>query len=70
MPVNKSLAVGQWLRHRQFGPGVTVRSDAQRTTIDFDEHGRKVFVTDMLEVELTGAPEAPVRRRKKTPAPS
>jgi hypothetical protein len=68
--VSKPLAAGQWLRHQQFGLGVTVRSDDQRTTIDFDDHGRKVFVTGMLVVELTGAPDPPRRRARKAAAPT
>ena len=69
--MSKPLSAGQWLRHQQFGLGVTVRSDEQRTTIDFDDHGRKVFVTGMLEVELTAVPDRPrARRSRKTAAAS
>lgn len=63
--MKKPLNAGQWLRHERFGVGVIVRSDEQHTTIDFDDHGSKVFVTSMLEVELTAAPDRPVSRRRK-----
>ena len=66
--MSKPLAAGQWVRHQRVGLGVTVRSDDERTTIDFDEHGPKLFVTSMLDVELTGAPERPPARRRRKAA--
>jgi hypothetical protein len=68
--VSKPLTSGQWLQHERFGLGVTVSSDEQRTTIDFDEHGRKVFVTEMLEVQLAPAPDRPRARRARKPTPT
>ncbi|PYQ49560.1 MAG: hypothetical protein DMF78_17910 [Acidobacteria bacterium] len=65
--MSKTLAAGQWLRHERFGVGVAVESDEEHTTIDFEEHGPKKFVTRLLEVELTSARDTPLaRRRRKT----
>jgi hypothetical protein len=63
----KVLPAGQCVRHALFGIGVASASDEQRTSIDFYEHGRKVFVTRMLEAELVAeAPPRPARPRAKS----
>jgi hypothetical protein len=51
-----------------YGFGFVSASDAERTRIDFDQHGEKLFVTSLMTVELAGdAPEGsrPAKRRKK-----
>lgn len=63
----------QYLKHEQYGFGSVTASNAERTTIDFDLHGIKKFVTSLLVVELLpGAAPAklslPKRRTKKSPA--
>jgi hypothetical protein len=55
----KVLPAGQCVKHALFGIGVATGSNEERTTIDFYEHGRKIFVTHMLEAELVA--EAPPR---------
>ena len=65
------LAEGQYIKHGQYGFGVVTESDAERTTIDFDIHGKKKFVTSLMSAELVGdAPPKSARpkRRKKTSA--
>ena len=58
------LETGQYIRHFQYGCGVIVKRDSQRTTIDFDEHGLKMFVTNLMTVEpAEGVP--PKRRRAR-----
>ena len=68
----KQPAEGQWLSHERFGIGVATRTTETRTTIEFDEHGTKTFVTDMLQATPIAAPDrpvaAPTRRRKPKPA--
>jgi hypothetical protein len=54
------LREGVNVRHAKFGLGSTVHSDERRTVIEFEEHGTKTFVTEMLEVERTD--EVPKRR--------
>lgn len=58
----KVLREGQCLRHSKYGVGIATESTAARTTIDFYEHGRRIFVTDMLDAELLS--EAPPRPPK------
>lgn len=63
------LAEGQSIRHIQYGMGVVMQSNSERTTIDFDEFGTKKFVTSIWSAEVVGEPPTgPVkpRRRRKT----
>jgi hypothetical protein len=58
------LETGQYIRHSQYGCGVIVKRDSERTTIDFDVHGVKLFVTSLMAIEpAEGIP--PKRRRAK-----
>jgi hypothetical protein len=50
----------QYLRHAQYGLGVVSESNAERTTIDFEVHGVKKFVTELMQCELLSG-EAPTR---------
>jgi hypothetical protein len=45
--------------------GTVTESNTERTTIDFDNHGLKKFVTSIWSAELVGEPptEKPTRRR-------
>jgi hypothetical protein len=58
----KVMREGQCLKHALYGIGVATTSNEERTTIDFYEHGRKIFVTQLLEAELVA--EAPPRAPK------
>lgn len=58
------LETGQYIKHFQYGCGVIVKRDSDRTTIDFDAHGVKIFVTSLMAIEpAEGTP--PKRRRAK-----
>jgi hypothetical protein len=59
------LSEGQTIRHEQYGVGTVTESNTERTTIDFDNHGLKKFVTAIWVAELVGEPPAdrPTRRR-------
>ena len=46
------LRESQYLKHGQYGLGVVTKSNADRTTIDFELHGVKKFVTSLLQAEL------------------
>ncbi len=60
----KPLPEGQYIKHFQYGLGVVSESDEDRTSIDFDLHGLKTFVTSILVVEpADGVP--PKRKRAK-----
>ncbi len=60
----QARAAGEYIRHFQYGCGVIKESNPSRTTIDFDEHGVKLFVTSLMVVEAAeGVP--PKRRRAR-----
>ena len=60
----KALEEGAYIKHFQYGLGVVTESNSERTSIDFDEHGMKKFVTSMMVVDAAeGTP--PKRRRNK-----
>jgi hypothetical protein len=61
----QTLVEGQAIRHDQYGLGVVTESNVERTTIDFDNHGVKKFVTSIWSAELIGEPpaERPTKRR-------
>jgi hypothetical protein len=61
------LSAGQQIRHQQYGIGVVTESDAERTAIEFDDHGRKLFVTSLMTAELIGeAPANPTRAKRRS----
>jgi hypothetical protein len=61
------LASGQQIKHHQYGLGIVTESDAERTAIDFNDHGRKLFVTSLMTAELIGdAPVNPVRAKRRS----
>lgn len=63
-----TVSVGQYIKHFQYGCGVITESGSDRTTIDFDAHGPKLFVTSLMVVEpAEGTP--PKRRRAKSVKP-
>jgi hypothetical protein len=67
----KALAEGTYIKHFQYGLGVITASDAERTSIDFDLHGMKKFVTSIMVVEpAEGTPpkRRSARKSKKTAA--
>jgi hypothetical protein len=61
----QTLVEGQAIKHEQYGTGVVTESNNERTTIDFDNHGLKKFVTSIWTAELIGEPPAqpPARSR-------
>ena len=62
------LSNGQQVKHQQYGLGIVTESDAERTAIDFDDHGRKLFVTSIMTAELIGdAPVNPSRTKRRAP---
>jgi hypothetical protein len=60
----KALDEGAYIKHFQYGLGVVTESNSDRTSIDFDLHGLKKFVTSILVVDVAeGTP--PKRRRAR-----
>jgi len=65
----KAIPAGQYIKHGIYGFGTITESDSERTTIDFDDHGVKKFVTSMLVCEPAGdAPVRPARSRRRKKA--
>jgi hypothetical protein len=65
------LSTGQQIKHQQYGLGIVTESDAERTAIDFHDHGRKLFVTSIMTAELIGdAPVNPVRAKRRSRKPT
>ena len=62
------LRQAQYLKHEQYGLGVVTTSNSERTTIDFDLHGVKKFVTGLLVAELLpgAAPTKPALSKHRT----
>ena len=62
----KALAEGLYIKHFQYGLGVVTDSDSERTSIDFDLHGPKKFVTSIMVVEpAEGTPPRRARAKRK-----
>ncbi len=63
----KALQEGAYIKHFQYGLGVVTESDHDRTSIEFDLHGMKKFVTSILIVEPAEGtpPKRPRSKRKK-----
>jgi len=65
----KALQKGAYIKHFQYGLGVVAESDSERTSIDFDLHGMKKFVTTIMVVEVAeGTPPPRRRKARKKPA--
>lgn len=65
------LPEGQYIKHTVYGLGIVTEADSERTTIQFESHGVKKFVTSIMTAEILGdAPAKPIRpkRRKKATA--
>src|SRR3989441_12298819 len=59
---------GQTIKHGMYGLGIVTASDQERTAVDFDDHGPKLFVTSIMTAELISeAPATPpkTKRRRK-----
>ena len=54
------FAVADRVQHAEYGLGKIKEVDARYTTIEFDEHGVKKFVTDLVRLTRSDTP-APVK---------
>ncbi len=54
-----------------YGAGTVTSSDERYTVIEFDQHGRRVFLTDMVALAKTDepAPNKPAKEKRKKAAP-
>ena len=61
----KEFAVGQAVEHSTYGLGTISASDADRTTVDFEVHGPKKFVTSIVKLEASEKiPQGRATRRR------
>jgi hypothetical protein len=60
----KAIPEGQYVKHYRYGMGVVTESDTRQTSIDFDLHGLKRFVTTLMVVELSNLTPPPHMRAK------
>ena len=60
----KVIPEGQYVKHYRYGMGVVTESDTKQTSIDFDLHGLKRFVTTLMVVELSDLTPPPRVRAK------
>ena len=59
----KGFGAGHRVTHADYGPGTVTSSDERYTVIEFDDHGRRMFITDMVTLSKTDQP-APERAAK------
>jgi len=58
----EGLLEGHKIKHELYGEGVVTESEEDRTTVDFNDHGVKKFVTSLMTCEIIG--EAPKRKAR------
>jgi len=59
------LSVSQRVQHEKYGLGVISEADAEYTVIEFDEHGRKKFLTRLVSLQSSDEPPPKRRRTRK-----
>jgi hypothetical protein len=58
-------SVSQRVHHDKYGLGVVSTTDSEYTVIEFDEHGKKKFVTRLVSLQVS---EEPPPRKRRTRA--
>ena len=48
-----ALPKGQYVKHYRYGFGIVIESDEEGTSIEFEVHGPKNFVTRLMDLELS-----------------
>jgi hypothetical protein len=63
----KLFAKGNRVTQPDYGSGTITSTDERYTVIEFDNHGRRVFVTDMVTLGKSDepAPDRPAKRTRK-----
>lgn len=57
-----NLKLGQYIRHAKYGCGTIIERDDDRTRVDFDTAGMKLFVTSLATFEVAEG-QAPKKKR-------
>ena len=63
----KLYTKGSRVTQATYGSGTVTSSDEKYTVIEFDEHGRRVFLTDVVTLTKseTPAPNKPSKAKRK-----
>ena len=66
----KLYAKGSRVTQSDYGSGTVASSDERYTVIEFDNHGRRTFVTDMVVLGKSDepAPNKPAKAKRRAPA--
>jgi hypothetical protein len=66
----KLFAKGNRVTQATYGNGTITSTDERYTVIEFDNHGRRVFITDMVTLGKSDepAPDRPAGRSRKSKA--
>ena len=66
----KLYTKGSRVTQATYGSGTVTSSDEKYTVIEFDEHGRRVFLTDVVTLTKseTPAPNKPSKAKRKKAA--
>jgi transcription elongation factor GreA-like protein len=61
------LPEGQYIKHTTYGLGIVTEADSERTTIHFQSHGAKKFVTSIMTAEILGeTPKKPIKVKRRS----
>jgi len=65
------FSLGHRVSQATYGTGTVTAANEYHTTIDFDGHGLRTFVTAMVQLDhsSTEAPPKPAKRTRKSPTP-
>lgn len=59
------LHEGQYINHSAYGLGIITEADSDRTSVQFQSHGTKKFVTSMMTAEIVGeTPKKPIKIKR------
>jgi hypothetical protein len=66
----KLYTKGSRVTQATYGSGTVTSSDEKYTVIEFDEHGRRVFLTDVVTLTKSDspAPNKPTKAKRKKAA--
>jgi len=62
-----AFAVNERIQHEDYGPGTITEINPLHTTIEFDQGGRRKFMSSMVRLERSDV-AAPERRAKRAPS--
>ncbi len=62
------MSAAQRVHHAKYGLGIVTSVDSSYTTIEFDEHGTKKFITSIVQLDASDAPPPPRRRGSRARA--